>query len=64
MSATEISGNRRVPSRWRRVAVWLLIVVYLALVVRYAWNPTPFAQILAAIGIASALIHGIRTYGW
>jgi putative membrane protein len=49
---------------WRRGAIWLLIVIYLGLVVRYAWNPTPFAQILAAIGIASALVHGIRTYGW
>jgi putative membrane protein len=49
---------------WREGAIWLLIVIYLGLVVRYAWNPTPFAEILAAIGIACALAHGICTYGW
>ena len=49
---------------WREGAVWVLIVIYLALIVRYAWNPTPFAEILAAIGIASALVHGTYSYGW
>ncbi len=49
---------------WREGAVWVLIVIYLALVVRYAWNPTPFAQTLAAIGIVSALAHGTYAYGW
>ena len=33
-------------------ALWSLIAVYLALVVGYAWDPTPLAQGLAAAGIA------------
>ena len=41
-----------------------MLAVYLALVVRYAWNPTPFAEVLAAVGIASALAHSTLTYGW
>jgi putative membrane protein len=34
------------------------------LVVRFAWNPTPLAQILAAIGILCALAHSTFTFGW
>jgi len=64
MSATEASRNQNLRSLWRQGAIWLLIFIYLGLVVRYAWNPTPLAQILAAIGIASALAHGICSYGW
>src|ERR1700686_4081290 len=64
MSAVETSRTRNLPSLWRERAVWLLLAVYLALVVRYAWNPTPFAEILAAIGIAGALAHCTLTYGW
>ena len=45
-------------------AFWLLLAVYLALVVAFAWNPTPFAQGLAAIGIALALGHAGIVYGW
>lgn len=48
----------------RRAIVWALIIVYLALVVGFAWDPTPFAQILAAIGIASAMGHAVLYYGW
>ena len=48
----------------RRAVVWALIIVYLALVVGFAWDPTPFAQILAAIGIASAIGHAVLYYGW
>jgi len=64
MSAISALRSKNLRSFWREGVIWLLIVVYLGLVVRYAWNPTPFAQILAAIGIASALAHGICTYGW
>jgi uncharacterized membrane protein len=49
---------------WHEAALWALIIAYLALVVRFAWNPTPFAQILATIGIVGALAHSILTYGW
>lgn len=64
MSAIETSSTRNLPSLWRQTATWLLLAVYLALVVRYAWNPTPFAEVLAAIGIAGALAHCTLTYGW
>ena len=64
MSAIETSSTRNLPSLWRQGAVWFLLAVYLALVVRYAWNPTPIAEVLAAIGIAGALAHCILTYGW
>lgn len=48
----------------RSVAVWPLIAGYLALVVAFAWDPTSFAQVLAAIGIASAMAHAVLYYGW
>lgn len=64
MSATETFKTGNLPSPWREAALWAAIAVYLALVVRYAWDPTPPAQVLAAIGIASALAHGTLTYGW
>lgn len=64
MSAMEPLITRNLSSLWREGAGWVLIVIYLALVVRYAWNPTPFAQILAAIGILSALAHGTCMVGW
>jgi uncharacterized membrane protein len=46
------------------VAAWLAFAVYLVLVVGFAWNPTPFAQGLAAIGIAGACAHAVLFYGW
>jgi uncharacterized membrane protein len=64
MFAMEALITIKLSSLWRESAGWVLIVIYLALVVRYAWNPTPFAQILAAIGILSALAHGTCMVGW
>jgi uncharacterized membrane protein len=64
MSAIETPRTRNLLSPWPEAALWVLIAVYLALVVGYAWNPTPLAQLLAAIGIASAVAHGAITYGW
>jgi uncharacterized membrane protein len=49
------------PAKW---AVGVLLVVYLSLVIGFAWNPDPLAQALAAIGILAALIHAILFYGW
>ena len=45
-------------------AFWTVLAVYLALVVGFAWNPTPLAQCLAAIGIAAACAHAALSYGW
>jgi uncharacterized membrane protein len=43
---------------------WILLAAYLALVVGFAWNPTPLAQGLAAIGIVAACVHAALSYGW
>jgi putative membrane protein len=43
---------------------WIALAIYLALVVGFAWNPTPFAQGLAALGIVIACTHAALFYGW
>ena len=45
------------------IAFGILLVGYLALVVGFAWNPTPLAQALAAIGIVLAILHATLFYG-
>jgi len=45
------------------IAVWLAVAAYLTLVVSFAWNPTPFAQGLAAVGIAAAFTYASFAYG-
>jgi uncharacterized membrane protein len=42
---------------------WIALAIYLVLVVGFAWNPTPFAQGLAAFGIVIALAHAALFYG-
>jgi len=49
---------------WQIAIRWSVISIYLSLVIVFAWNPTPFAQVLAAIGIGSALTHSVLSYGW
>lgn len=56
--------SRTLPLAWRGTLRWAPLTLYLVLVVGFAWNPTPFAQGLAAIAIAAALAHAIVTYGW
>src|ERR1700744_4502613 len=46
------------------MAFAILFVVYLALVIGLAWNPTQLAQALAAIGILAACAHAVIFYGW
>ena len=46
------------------LAFWLALTVYLVLVIGFAWNPTPLAQALAAIGILAASSHAGLFYGW
>ena len=43
---------------------WIAFAIYLVLVVGFAWNPTPFAQGLAALGIVIACTHAALFYGW
>jgi uncharacterized membrane protein len=50
--------------RGATVAGWVVLAIYLVLVVGFAWNPTPLAQGLAALGIAIALAHAALFYGW
>jgi uncharacterized membrane protein len=46
------------------IASWIGLAAYLALVIGFAWEPTPLAQTLAGIGIAIAFVHAARVYGW
>jgi uncharacterized membrane protein len=56
------SGERSF--RWFDAAGWTVLAIYLVLVVGYTWNPSPFAQGLAALGIAIACAHASLFYGW
>ena len=49
---------------WLETVGWIVFAIYLVLVVGFAWNPTPFAQGLAALGIAIACTHAALFYGW
>jgi uncharacterized membrane protein len=69
MSQTTSVPKAARPTRGRRislrqVAFWTVLAIYLALVVGFAWNPSPLAEVLAAIGILVAFAHAIVTYGW
>jgi uncharacterized membrane protein len=58
---TNVGGDPyRLP---REIALWLAIAFILAAAIGYSWDPTPFAQALAAILIGSALLHGAFLYG-
>lgn len=48
----------------RESLLWLAIACFLVTAIAFAWNPTPFAQLLAAIFIASAFAHAVASYGW
>ena len=50
--------------RLPEAAGWTVFAIYLVLVVGFAWDPTPFAQALAALGIAIACVHATLFYGW
>jgi uncharacterized membrane protein len=47
----------------RKAALWSVLAIYLALVVGFAWNRTPLAEVLAAIGILAACAHAALFYG-
>jgi uncharacterized membrane protein len=49
---------------WLEAVGWTVLAIYLVLVVGYTWNPSPFAQGLAALGIAIACAHASLFYGW
>ncbi|HLX15176.1 MAG TPA: carotenoid biosynthesis protein [Bradyrhizobium sp.] len=59
--SVKAAGERSLP---RLGAIfWVALAIYLALVIGFAWNPTPLAQGLAAIGILAACAHAALTYG-
>ena len=49
--------------RLTEMAFGVLLVAYLMLVIGFAWNPTPLAQALAAVGIVAACLHAAKFYG-
>lgn len=64
MTATDISKtNDNFSPFLPRAAMWSAIVLYVAAVILFAWNPTPIAQLLAALGIAAALAHATLALG-
>jgi uncharacterized membrane protein len=62
-----VQGGLRTTSRQAirlpQLALGIFLAVYLALVIGFAWNPTPLAQALAAIGILAACVHAVMFYG-
>jgi putative membrane protein len=46
-----------------KIVVWAALAIYLVMVIGFAWEPTPLAQSLAAIGIAIACVHAVLAYG-
>lgn len=62
LETTKLDGKGRFPKL--AIAAWLALAIYLVLVIGFAWNPTPLAQCLAAIGIACACAHAAFFYGW
>jgi hypothetical protein len=48
----------------RKAALWSVLAIYLALVIGFAWNRTPLAEVLAAIGIFAACAHAVLFYGY
>jgi len=64
MRGKETEGAGFKPQSARTAALWLGVAVYAGLVAGFAWNPTPFAQGLAAIGIAAAFMHASFAYGF
>jgi uncharacterized membrane protein len=64
MTAKESFEAGNFSASWRGVAMSGVILAYLGLVALFAWEPTPFAQGLAAVGFLSALAHCTLSYGW
>ena len=63
LQAAEKASGGYSPS-WLEAVGGTVFAIYLVLVVGFAWNPTPFAQGLAALGVAIACAHAALLYGW
>ena len=49
--------------RGRQIGLWLAIGCILLAGIAFGWNPTPVAQLLAAVFIACAVLHAVASYG-
>src|SRR5215468_8183675 len=58
----ENAGLIRLGAR-QEIVLWLSIASILTAAIGFSWNPTPLAQVLAAIFIACALVHATFAYG-
>jgi putative membrane protein len=57
MSAENLNIKSPSSRSGREIALWVAIVCILVVGIGFSWSPTPFAQALAAIFIACALVH-------
>ena len=48
--------------RGQQLVLWLVIAAIIVPAIAFSWNPTPLAQALAALFIASALVHASAFY--
>ncbi|MVT71477.1 carotenoid biosynthesis protein [Bradyrhizobium pachyrhizi] len=60
---TPDTATRSRLSAQQEAMLWLSIAAILTTAMSFSWNPTPFAQALAAIFIACAGIHAVIAYG-
>src|SRR3984885_14720185 len=63
LQAAEKASGGYSPS-WLEAVGGTVFAIYLVLVVGFALKPTPFAQGLAALGVAIACAHAALLYGW
>jgi len=61
MTPDNIGGSP--PRAMSEVALWLATACIIVAAIGFSWNPTPFAQTLAAIFIGCALVHAALCYG-
>lgn len=64
MTVENIKIERGIVPASRARAMWLATGCLVLAVVGWSWNPTPFAQALAAVMIAVALVHASISYGF
>ena len=64
MATADVKIGGRRSASLPAAALWLAIVCYLAAAIALSWNPTPLAQALAVIFIASAVAHTSCAYGF
>jgi uncharacterized membrane protein len=64
MTIQDTGADSRRSHVMREAVLWFAVACILAAAIGFSWNPTPFAQALAAIFIACALLHAGFFYGF